>query len=258
MSDIYKSIFGIYDSVNGEINYGAWADFVEKCFDRFMESRPSLVLDLACGTGKMTLELAKRGYDMIGVDISEDMLSVAYDNMCSSEKRNKILYLCQDMRAFELYGTVGAVTCCLDGINYLLDRKELEKCFLCVHNYLDPGGLFLFDVNTPYKFENVYADNAYVLESEDDKGLMSFCGWQNEYDKETRVCNFYLTVFTEKKDGLYTRKDEVQSERCYDKKEIGNLLSECGFECLGFFGDFDFCEPDRDCQRWYIAAKALK
>ena len=258
MSGIYKSIFGIYDNANQEIDYILWADFIEKCFDRYMEKRPSLVLDLACGTGRMTLELSGRGYDMIGIDLSEDMLSVAYDKKFSSEKDNNILYLCQDMREFELYGTVGAVTCCLDGMNYMIDESDLKRCFMCVHNYLDDKGLFLFDLNTPYKFENVYADNAYILENESADGLMSLCGWQNEYNKESGICNFYLTVFTERKDGLYTRKDEVQTERCYGRKEIENLLCRCGFECLGFFGDYDFGAPEEDCQRWYIAARALK
>ena len=155
----YGSISGIYDKINSEIDYPSWADFIETCFYKYLTEKPSLLLDLACGTGSMTLELARRGYDMIGVDGSEDMLSVAYDRKFDEELSN-ILYLCQDMRAFELYGTVGAVTCCLDSINYLSGEGDLQKCLSCVHNYLDPDGLFIFDVNTPYKFENIYADNS--------------------------------------------------------------------------------------------------
>lgn len=258
MAGGYESIAGMYDRVNAEIDYEAWADFFEECFERYMKKKPGIILDLACGTGSMTMELCKRGYDMIGADKSEDMLSIAYERMYDEGLSGKILYLCQDMRSFELYGTVDVVSCCLDSINYLQCEEDVRECFLTVHNYLNPDGLFFFDVNTPYKFENVYSDNSYVLESETDAGLLSFCGWQNEYDRESGICNFYLSVFTEEEDGRYRRCDEVQSERCYNESIIKRLLDECGFEVIGFFGGFNFSEPTEDTQRWYIVAKAKK
>ena len=154
----YGAISDIYDKINSEIDYSKWADFFEKCFDKFLNCRPELVLDLACGTGSMTLELAKRGYDMIGIDSSSDMLNVALDRKYDMELPRDVLFLLQDMTSFELYGTVGAITCCLDSVNYLVDDGDLERCFRLVHNYLDPDGLFLFDVNSPYKFENIYGE----------------------------------------------------------------------------------------------------
>ena len=250
----YTAIAGIYDKLNADIDYSSWADFVESCFDKYLAARPELVLDLACGTGSMTLELASRGYDMIGVDGSEDMLSVAYER---SEGKG-ILYLCQDMRSFELYGTVGAALSCLDSINYLLSEDDLKKTFSLVHNYLDPDGLFLFDVNTPYKFENVYGNNHYIFEDTDSDGLTAYCGWQNEYDRESKLCNFYLSVFTKNEDGSYSRNDDEQTERCYSKNELRASLEKCGFEVLGFFGGFDFSEPVDDCERWYVVARAKK
>ena len=255
----YTAIAGIYDKLNADIDYKKWADFVERCFERYLANRPTLVLDLACGTGSMTCELALRGYDMIGVDGSEDMLSVAYER---SEGKG-ILYLLQDMRSFELYGTVGAVVCCLDSINYLLSEEDVKKTFLNVHNYLDPDGLFLFDVNTPYKFEKVYSDNAYILEDEIDYGdggplSAVFCGWQNQYDRQSGICYFYLSVFEEKENGDYLRSDEHQQERCYTLEAIKELLSESGFEFIGCFADFDFSAPTDTAQRWYIAARAKK
>lgn len=258
MSFGYEAISGIYDKINADIDYSAWGNFVEACFDRYLAHRPELLLDLACGTGSMTLELARRGYDMIGVDRSPDMLSVAYERKYDEDGEMSILYLCQDMRTFELYGTVGAVTCCLDSVNYLVGESDLEKCFACVHNYLDPDGLFIFDVNTPYKFKNIYADNSYILESEDEEGRMSYCGWQNEFDSETGICNFYLSVFSEDDDGRYSRSDEMQTERCYDRDELIKALKKCGFETLDVFGGFDFSEPDETCERWYIVARAKK
>ena len=263
--DSYGAIAHVYDKLNAEINYAAWADFVERCFDRFLPVRPTLVLDLACGTGSMTLELAKRGYDMIGVDGSEDMLSEAF---LRKGELASILYLQQDMRAFELYGTVGAVTCCLDSLNYLLTEEDLRQCFACVHNYLDPDGLFLFDMNTPFKFRNVYGNNAYILEDEliyeplteeDSEERVPFlCAWQNTFHPDSGLCDFDLSLFEEMPDGSYRRSDEHQQERCYDWDTVKQLLESCGFSCLGVYADYDFSPATDTTERWYVCARANK
>ena len=258
----YSSISEIYDKINAEVDYGAWADYFEACFKKYLPKKPELMLDLACGTGSMTFELASRGYDMIGIDGSDAMLTRALDNAYDREISG-ILFLNQDMREFELYGTVGAISCCLDSINYLTEKEDVKKCFSLAHNYLDPDGLFLFDMNTPYKFENIYADNAYILEDEmiyegEDAPSAVFCGWQNQYDKKSGICDFYLSVFEEDTDGKYIRQDEHQRERCYTLETVKILLSQAGFDYLGFFSDFDFTEPDEKCDRWYIAAIARK
>ncbi len=257
MNSNYDAIASVYDSINAEIDYSAWADYIEQCFEKFLDQKPTLILDLACGTGRMTFELHKRGYDMIGADASEEMLYRAYDHAYDNGISD-ILFIKQDMREFELYGTVGAVTCCLDSINYLTEPQDLEKCFSTVHNYLDPDGIFLFDVNTPYKFENVYGSNHYIFEDDDSDGRHAFCGWQNEYDKESKLCKFYLTVFTENDKGLFERNDEEQTERCYSKAELESALKKCGFEILGFYSGFDFASPSDECERWHIVARAKK
>ncbi len=246
----YDVIARVYEKMGEPIDYEAWAEFFEKCFKKFLAKRPELLLDLACGTGRMTRVLAARGYDMIGVDGSAEMLGEAY---AQKTQDDGILYLCQDMRTFELYGTVGAVVCCLDSINYLLSEDDVKKTFRTVHNYLDPDGLFLFDLNTPHKFETVYGNEAYILEDE-----TSFLGWQNEYDRESGICDFYLTLFEESEDGSYERSEEHQRERCYERKTVETLLKENGFELLGVFSDFDFSEPTDTCDRWYIVARAKK
>lgn len=258
----YGAIARVYDRLNREIDYSGWADFLETCFDRYLPARPSLVLDLACGTGSMTLSLAARGYDMIGVDGSADMLSVAYERNAG---KYPILWLEQDMRSFELYGTVGAVTCCLDSLNYLLTNEELARCFSAVHNYLDPDGLFLFDMNTPYKFRTVYADNAYVLEDELPAGgeensapVPVYCGWQNFFSPESGICDFYLTLFEEEEDGSYRRSDEHQQERCYSMEEIRSALENAKMELLGVFSDYGFHAPEERTERWYFVARAIK
>ncbi len=249
--EAYEALAAVYDALNGDVDYGAFAAFYEAAFRR-AGLTPSLVLDLGCGTGKMTVELARRGYDMIGVDGSADMLSRAFDRK-SEAGENGILFLNQDMRDFELYGTVGAVVSTLDCINYLTGEGDLARCLSLVHNYLDPNGIFLFDVNTPYKFEHVFADNAYILEDEH-----CYCGWQNEYQRDTGLCRFYLSVFSENGDGTYTRTDEEQVERCYTKEELTAALAHAGFGDIEFFGDTDFSAPKADTERWFIKAICKK
>ena len=253
----YDSIASVYDNINSEIDYSAWADFIEKCFAKYLTKKPEIVLDLACGTGSMTFELYSRGYDMIGADMSEEMLSRAYEK-AFNQKISSILFVRQDMRSFELYGTVGAVCCCLDSVNYLTEDGDIEKCFKNVHNYLDPDGLFIFDVNTPYKFEHIYGNNAYIFEDSDSDGNSSYCGWQNDYDEKTGLCNFYLSVFTEDNDGKFIRRDEVQTERCYSLQRIKESLNACSLEFIGVFEDFDFSVPKDNCERWYVVARAKK
>lgn len=130
-----------------------------------------------------------------------------------------------------------------------------------MHNYLDPGGLFLFDMNTPHKFRTVYGNNAYVLEAErpeEDGGTDIFCAWQNFYDEKTRVCDFDLSIFEEQPDGSYLRSDEHQQERCYDLEEIRSALATSGMELLGLFSDYRFSAPTGQTERWYFAARAIK
>ena len=243
----YEALAAVYDRLGNDIDYEAFADFYET---RFLENgeRPSLVLDLGCGTGKMTTLLAERGYDMIGVDASAEMLSHAASRAYS--KGHRILFLEQDMREFELYGTVGAVVSSLDCINYLVEDGDVDRCFSLVHNYLDPNGLFLFDLNTPHKFRTVYGDNAYVLEDEG-----SLCAWQNEFDEKSGLCHFYLSVFERARDGRYTRSDEEQTERCYSEKEIRDALSRAGFVDVTFFGDAKGGAPTDTTERWFISAR---
>ena len=245
----YDALARVYEILNNDIDYSAWADFFEKCFKKYLPEKPSLMLDLACGTGTMTRELAKRGYDMIGIDGSPEMLSEAFSK---NDGEHSILYLNQDMREFELYGTVGAVSCCLDSINYLLSESDVKKTFSLVHNYLDPDGLFMFDVNSPYKFEKIYGDNAYILE---DDGV--YCGWQNFYDAPSGICDFYLSIF-EEEDGQYCRQDEHQQEKCYSLETLKKLLLECGFEFLEVVSDFNFTAPTETTERYYIVARAKK
>lgn len=254
MQNPYDVMAPFYDRMNEELDYARWADFIEAQFARYAKSKPELLLDLAAGTGSMTVELARRGYDMIAVDRSEDMLCAAADRIADAELTG-ILLLLQDMTSFELYGTVDATVCCLDSINHLTREGDLAKCLALVHNYLNPDGLFLFDVNTPHKFAAVYGENDFVLE---DGETGTVCCWRNSYDAARGLCDFDLTVFTENADGTYRRTDTLQQERCYTGAELRTLLEEAGFAVLGMFSDYDFTPASAEDDRWYVAARCIK
>ena len=249
MADGYSALAPVYDRLNDTVDYGAWADFIEKIFERYAHEKPSLVLDLGCGTGSMTAELAERGYDMTALDLSAEMLSVAEQRMRESGHDN-VLFLMGDMCSFELYGTVDAVVCCLDGINHLTSRADLLACFSTVANYLNPDGLFVFDLNTPYRFRTTYADRDYVLE---DDGVM--CCWRNRLNKKGDTVDFFLTVFEENEDGSWSRTDGVEREKAYSLRTIKNALDECGLELVNVSSDYDFSEPDGECERWFVTAR---
>lgn len=246
MSDQYTSIASLYDRLNMETDYNALADFLIKKTKEHYRN-PEMILDLACGTGKLTACLAKRGYDMTGVDLSEEMLQIASERAQKGEL--DVLFLCQNMCGLDLFGTYDAVYCCFDSLNYLTRPHELAKCFSLVHNYLNPDGIFIFDMNTPYKFENIYADNSYILEAD---GL--FCAWQNYYNQKSKMCDFYLTFFEETKNGGYIRSDEIQRERCYSEKTILKALKDSKLELIEIIGEDKSSAPcDTDGRRYYIA-----
>ena len=253
MSDIYRVLAPHYDAWNAELDYPAWASAIEQILSREFRGRVESVLDLACGTGSMTLALAERGFDMIGVDRSCEMLSVARDRAAELGLSDRILWLQQDMTDFELYGTVEAVVCCLDSINHLTKRDELYSCLRLVHNYLTPDGVFVFDLNSKSKFETLYGDASYVFEA---PGV--FCTWQNAYHPKSKLCHFDITLFEEGKDGRYVRYDERQTERMYPLKSIEKALDACGFSLIGAYGS-PKCEPiTEESERWYLVARAIK
>ncbi len=247
----YSSLSSVYDELNS-VDYDKLASFIASQIKENERVKTSLVLDLACGTGKLTFKLRKHGYDMTGIDLSEEMLSKATEH-ARKNKIDDVLFLCQDMREFELYGTVDACACTLDSINYLTKPDDVKKCFSLVHNYLIPEGVFIFDINTPYRFEKIYGDNSYILENE---GVL--CAWQNEYNKKSKICNFYLSIFLENEDGTYDRYDEIQKEKCYTRMQIEKLLLDCGFEIINVYGDMDKNEATDTDEKWYFVARCKK
>ncbi len=252
MLDGYSVLAPVYDILNETVDYGSWANFIEKIFCRFKPdgaNTPKTVLELGCGTGSMTIELARRGYDVIALDISDEMLSVA-DQRAREAGASNIRFIQSDMCSFELYGKVDAVVCCLDGINHLTARDELDSCFALVSNYLNNGGLFVFDLNTPYKFKTVYADRDYILE---DAGIM--CCWRNRLSKAGDRVDFHLSVFREDREGHWHREDGIESERAYGRRLIENALRGAGLELVDISAGYEFEKITPECERWYITAR---
>lgn len=236
----------LYDSINGE-QYAPYCDFLEKCFLKFSKIKVTEVLDLGCGTGGITRRLANRGFDMLGVDYSPDMLSVAQN---ATEKENDIRYICQDMRALDLYGTVQAAFSSFDCLNYLNSTVELDRVFSLLRNYIEKGGLFVFDVNTLYRYENVFADNSFVYEFEDDMLV-----WQNIYSPSKKTCNFYLTLFSQE-DGAYYRSDEQQKQKYFSQKTILSLLEKNHFSVAAVLGSTDMTLLENNSEKAYIVVVA--
>jgi len=229
-----------------DVNYGQWADYITEIF-RHNRLKAELVADLGCGTGSFCLEMAGRGYDMIGIDISADMLSCARQK--ALEAGEDILFLNQDMTYFELYGTVDAITCLMDSVNYVTYKSDLKRLFKLVANYLNPNGLFVFDINSPYKFENIFSDNVFC-ETDQDASYI----WQNFYDKAKGLCRFDLAFFVREGE-LYRRFDEVHCERSYTTEELEEMLTAAGLKLSSVYGEFSFKKPSDKCQRIFFVCK---
>lgn len=238
---MYQEFARVYDEFMETIPYEAWADHIESVWHQHGE-RPELVLDLACGTGGLALELSRRGYDMIGADLSIEMLEEAQEkSACAGQN---ILWIHQDMRELELFGTVDAIVCTCDSLNYITDLQDLEQVFQRVAMFLEPGGTFLFDINTPYKYEYVLADHTYADTYEDAAFI-----WQNEYDPETRENEYQVTFFVENEKDQYTRYEELHIQKAYSFEEIRACFTKAGFTEEGFYGELSLKAPDATAER---------
>jgi len=220
--DAYTSFARVYDTFMDNVPYHDWANYLQDLLREY-DIWDGLILDLGCGTGSMAEELAKRGYDMIGVDNAEDMLEIAMEKRM--ESGYDILYLLQDMREFELYGTVRGIVSVCDSVNYILEEDDLLEVFRLVNNYLDPMGVFIFDFNTEYKYREILGERTIAEEREE----CSFI-WENYYDEEDKINEYVLTLFLqeEEDEDLYRKYQEQHFQRGYTLEEIKRLLQRAG------------------------------
>ena len=294
----YSAFAYVYDELMDNVPYDDWAQYL---IGLLKENGvvDGLVCELGCGTGQMTRRLAAAGYDMIGIDLSEEMLDVAREqeygayegefegideaaDMPDEEREDifeedsadrqeagdvdiaepSILYLQQDMREFELYGTVSAVVSICDSMNYMTTDEDLLQVFRLVNNYLDKDGVFIFDMNTEYKYRELMGDTTIAENRED----VSFI-WENLYDAEKRLNEYCLTLFAKveaedeedgeetEKTALYEKYEEVHLQRAYPLAEVKRLLAEAGMTFVAAYDVLTHEAPGPECERMYVVAR---
>lgn len=260
--DAYQDFAYVYDEFMDETPYEMWCERIQSFIEKYgvskpvrnsgdvLESEKNLVVDLGCGTGTLTEMLYEKGYDMVGVDNSDSMLSVAMEKKRSSG--SEILYLLQDMRELELYSTVGTVVSVCDSINYILEEDELLEVFKLVNNYLYPGGIFVFDFNTDYKYGQVIGDTT-IAENRDDCSFI----WENYYDEESAINEYEVTIFVKEEDDLFRKFTETHFQKGYTAKKIAKLIEKAGMELVVMKDADTDGDITKESERIYVVAKEV-
>lgn len=242
----YAALAQYYDRFVGA-DYAGIANYIDTALKKYF-GQASLVCDIGCGSGSLTFELLQKGYDMIGIDGSTEMLAEAINKRVDFTDGEKALFLCQQLPEFELYGTVDAIVSTLDTVNYLTEDGDLERLFHWFHNYLNPKGILIFDVNTLYKYQTLLDQHCEVYDDDD-----VFLVWQSQFDGT--YCNHKLSFF-EKEKNNYSRTDDEQLQRYYSKEEIVLHLKKHRFNILEICDDYSGRLPNDQTQRLtFIAQK---
>ena len=249
----YDFLAGYYDCFQQDLDASQWADFVGFIAKRFGKTEGDgeggklLLCDLGCGTGLVTAELSKRGYDTIGVDNSPAMLDQARNH---AGKDTKILWLLQDMTKLDLFGSVDIFVSLLDTVNHITDRKALDRMFRSFSNFLNPGGLFIFDVASRKHFEETLSGN-FFYSVDDDFAVL----WENDYDPKTSLNTASLTMFGTEDGENYSRCDEDIIERYYSDEEIRELVEKHGLEVVGVYGELKKRKPNDTDERIFYCVR---
>ena len=242
MIDQYTVLPEFYDRLNTEADYRSYIEYLSHIIPR-----GASVIDLGCGTGEIAIALSKNGYNVTGLDYSSEMLAEAYRK--NSERRASVFFTCQDMTSFKVPHLFDAAVSCFDSLNYILTKEKLQNAFNSVAAALVDGGIFLFDMNAPSKFEKLYADNTFVIEED---GI--FCVWENEFNKKSSRCKFYINIFV-LENGGYKRYYEEQCERSYKLSNIKECLEKAGFDILSVTEDFKGTPANSETQRYYFTTR---
>ncbi|MEG1848589.1 MAG: class I SAM-dependent methyltransferase [Lachnospiraceae bacterium] len=248
--EAYTSFAYVYDTFMDNVPYEEWGTYIKDILCEYGITE-GLVLDLGCGTGSFTEVLADKGYDMIGVDNAEEMLQIAIEKR--EHTGHDILYLLQDMREFELYGTVRAIVSICDSLNYICEESELLQVFRLVNNYLDPHGLFVFDMNTLYKYEQLLGDCT-IAENREDCSFI----WDNYYDKTEQMNEYELTIFVREgalNSNQYRKYEELHYQRAYEISRVQELLKEAGMQLLAVYDAGTKQAPRADSERVHYIAR---
>lgn len=245
--EAYTSFAKVYDTFMDNVPYEEWGTYVEQILQGY-GINDGLVLELGCGTGSFTEIMAHKGYDMIGIDNAEDMLQTAMEKR--EQSGADILYLLQDMQEFELYGTVSAVVSICDSLNYICEEAELLQVFRLVNNYLDPSGLFVFDMNSVYKYEKILGERTIA----ENRELSSFI-WDNYYDKTEQINEYELTIFAKEQDGLYRKYEETHFQKAYAAERIKMLLEKAGMQFIAVYDAYTLAAPQTESERLFFIAR---
>lgn len=226
---IYKEFASLYDELMNDFDYEMWFNYIEDIFKKY-EKDPKYILEMACGTGNLSIHLAEKGYKLTCFDLSEEMLSEAYEKL---NKYKNVKLLNGNMIDFKISRKFQAVVSICDSINYITDRDDLKTTFLNVYNHLEDGGIFIFDINSFYKLSEVIGNNTFVEDRDE-----VFYTWQNYYNDEENTCEFYLSFFINEDEDRYIRFDEEHKERAYTTDEVIELLNLAGFKSVDYFEAF--------------------
>lgn len=251
----YTGFAQVYDKFMDNIDYDGWCEYLEMLLKEYGIDEKTgnsygnnIVLDMGCGTGSVTSRLSKMGYDMIGIDYSQEMLNIALEK----RKEDNILYLCQDMREFELYGTVAAVISICDSINYITEYEDLVDVFRLVNNYLDPRGIFIFDLKTIQLYKSI--GESVIAEDREDCSFI----WDNYFDETDSINEYQLSIFVRGEDGRYDKFTEEHYQRAYLIEEIKQALDEAGLKFVTAYNAFTKDEATEDNERIYVIAQEVQ
>ena len=246
----YSVFARYYDELTANIDYRKRGEYFHEIIKKFKTTKENILLDLACGTGSISEVMARLNYDVVGVDLSDEMLGMAIEKKFDSGLN--IQYLCQDMRRFEMYGTIDITICALDSINHLASLDDVRKVFENVAFFSEQEGLFIFDVNTVYKHRNILGNNTFTYETDD-----VFCVWENTLVPETDEVKMNLEFFEREENGMYSRSNDSFSEKAYSEEDIERLLKDSGFVLLAKYGDDTFEPPTETTQRIVYVARCI-
>ena len=247
--EAYSAFAYVYDKLMKDVDYEDWTNYIEDIFKRYGVS-PKNMAELACGTGNLTNKLANRGYHLLGVDYSEDMLSIAQEK-AMDVTGGSVIYLHQDMRELCLPTELDAILCVCDGMNYITKDEDLIKIFKSAYKHLKSGGLFIFDVSSYYKLSTILGQNTYA---ENYEGVSYI--WENYFDERNSICDFDLTIFV-KEGNTYKKYEEKHEQRAHKEMEIVDKLRSAGFEKIHMFDAFGFEEPRENSERIYFISEKI-
>ena len=237
---MYNNMALVYDELMDDVDYEGWYKYIERIFHKYSK-KPESILEMACGTGNLSYCLAKNGYDLTCFDISDDMLSIASNKLYEF---NNVTILKQNMVDFNIYKKFDCILSICDSINYIVSEEDLVKTFNRVRQHLREDGIFIFDINSYYKLEKIIGNNIFLEDRED-----IFYTWENNFNKDSNIVEFYLTFFIKEKNGYYKRFDEKHMERAYTVDDIIQFLKQAGFSEIDYFDFFTFNHPDATCER---------